>query len=297
MTWGRKLQANIRARSAKIANSVPFSVRRRIRKEKITVLLYHNIDAALFEIHLDYLAKRYTPISLRALSDTLNHSSWKELPPSPLVITFDDGWKENFQLLQIIEKRSFPVTIFLPTKLVYTRRKIWNYVLDRSTSQYELNQWLKSLPNQQRVQFLKDNFDFSSADEFEYRDLLSRSEITTMLKHVDFQSHGEWHPVLTQCDDDELTYEVELSKRFVEEDVGQECFAFAYPYGRNDARVQAAVKMAGYQIGRAANAPFLVTRNTNKFKIPAIGIPDDCDVKSLSEEIALAEVRTLLAFK
>lgn len=296
MTWKVKLKAYLRSKCAKIFSCMPTSFKQRLRQEKVTVLLYHNIDAKLFKIHLDYLEKSYNFISLKTLADTVTFSNWAGLPSSPLVITFDDGWKENFQLLQVIKKRSLPVTIFLPTELIFTRRKIWNYVLDRTASQYQLNQSLKSLPNQQRIQFLKETVNFSATDEFEERDFLSRTEINAMLKDIDFQSHGVWHSVLTQCDDDELSYEVEQSKKFIDEEIGQKCFAFAYPYGRNDERVRAAVETAGYQIGRAANTPYLATRKTDRFRIPAINIPDECDVKCLGEEIALAEVRTLFAY-
>jgi peptidoglycan/xylan/chitin deacetylase (PgdA/CDA1 family) len=61
------------------------------------------------------------------------------------------------------------------------------------------------------------------------------------------QPHSISHPHLTSLSDDDLEHELTESKRRIEEELGDACVDFAYPYGEHDERVRAAVRAAGYE--------------------------------------------------
>ncbi len=79
---------------------------------------------------------------------------------------------------------------------------------------------------------------------------LSRSELKELAAFpgVSIGTHGRSHKPLTQCNDAELVEELSGSKAWIEELLGQPVTAMSYPHGAVDARVRAAVKVAGYRI-------------------------------------------------
>jgi len=68
------------------------------------------------------------------------------------------------------------------------------------------------------------------------------------------QAHTVSHPHLTTVSDMELERELTESKRRIEEELGDECVDFAYPYGERDDRVRDAVRAAGYERAYALDA-------------------------------------------
>ncbi len=63
---------------------------------------------------------------------------------------------------------------------------------------------------------------------------------------IEIGSHGLLHVSLPSVSDEELDREVGLSRRVLEEAVGQEVGGFCYPFGHLDGRTVRAVQSAGY---------------------------------------------------
>jgi peptidoglycan/xylan/chitin deacetylase (PgdA/CDA1 family) len=94
----------------------------------VRVLMYHQVSAgradfltvpvAELERQLAYLGRRgYRVISCRELLAGL--AGQVPLPPRPVVLTFDDGYLNNAQLLApLLRKYRVPATIFIPTKFM-----------------------------------------------------------------------------------------------------------------------------------------------------------------------------------
>lgn len=94
----------------------------------VPVLNYHQINneahnaltlsASEFEAQIAYLHKAgYNAITPNQLVDYLQYG--KELPPSPILITFDDGYEDNYRVAYpILQKYHFAATIFLITDFV-----------------------------------------------------------------------------------------------------------------------------------------------------------------------------------
>lgn len=110
----------------------------------VPVLNYHQINnedhnvltlsASEFEAQINYLQREgYTAISPDQLADYLKYG--KTLPPNPVLITFDDGYKDNYRVAYpILRKYHFTATIFLITDFVshYGKYLTWNQIQEMS---------------------------------------------------------------------------------------------------------------------------------------------------------------------
>jgi peptidoglycan/xylan/chitin deacetylase (PgdA/CDA1 family) len=77
---------------------------------------------------------------------------------------------------------------------------------------------------------------------------LSRAQLLEMVgAGVSVGAHSRTHADLTACSDADLEREVRGSREDLEELLGVPCTRFAYPHGRLDARVRAAVAAAGFR--------------------------------------------------
>ena len=100
-------------------------------REEVQILLYHHIEDApatitaaqhrwyvspqKFAAQMDWLAAQgFHPITMTEL---IAHKKNNDaLPSNPIVITFDDGWKDNYSVvLPILKKHAFMATFFVIT--------------------------------------------------------------------------------------------------------------------------------------------------------------------------------------
>ena len=94
-----------------------------VRDEHIQPGMY--VRGQSFEAHIAYLRKRFTIISLDELLDLWQTNRLKS-DRSYCVITFDDGWKDNYQFaFPVLMKYRIPATIFLATDFIGTARWFW----------------------------------------------------------------------------------------------------------------------------------------------------------------------------
>ena len=106
----------------------------RVRPENVLILLYHHIadlpamasraqkrwtlSPRKFEAHLEWIASHgFSPITMAQLIAHLKHGV--PLPPKPIVISFDDGWKDQYPTAyQSLKKHNFLATFFIVTDSV-----------------------------------------------------------------------------------------------------------------------------------------------------------------------------------
>jgi peptidoglycan/xylan/chitin deacetylase (PgdA/CDA1 family) len=147
---------------------------------------------------------------------TATSAQWmdRDLPPRSVLLTFDDAYDDLYTEL-------FPVAIeHKYTPLIFV-------VVDHIGGS---NAW-------------------DQARGLRPRNLLSAGQLKEMQRYgVEFGSHTLTHPNLTSLGHRELVRELRDSKDRLEDLLGAEVSAFAYPYGAVDRRVRSYVAEAGYRL-------------------------------------------------
>lgn len=210
-----------------------FPVWRKLRRgdHEIRILLYHSVNdsqrsdmsvqPSQFEKQLDFLVRNYEVTTLENAVQCLRS---KKLPARPaVVLTFDDGYEDNFRVAYPhLKRRNLPATIFLLTGEREEDRKA-------SHLAYAL------LPDDR---------------------LLSWDAVKEMAASgITFGSHGQTHARLTELDPERLRREIFLSKERIEFETNRPVQFFSYPYGTDcdfDQGVKSLVREAGYEAGFSA---------------------------------------------
>ena len=184
----------------------------------IPILTYHNfteeegsnykINIVEFEKQMDYLAAHnYSVISLSELLKGLRNS---QLPPKPVAITIDDGFKSTYTLAYpVLKKYNFPATLFLYT----------NFIKKNSDS----------LTWEDIREMAKNNIEIGSHT-------LSHCNLLRYNKNEDYDTY------ITR-----VKKEIFLSKEILEGKIGGKVKFFAYPYGTYSPIIKNLVIQAGYE--------------------------------------------------
>ena len=114
--------------------------RRVALRNRAVVLMYHRVmpwkegkssvfegmqvDPDTFELQMAYLRKHF---NLLALDDLRRHlRNRTPFPPNSCMVTFDDGWKDNFtQAYPVLNRYKVPAVIFLSVGHIGTRKRFW----------------------------------------------------------------------------------------------------------------------------------------------------------------------------
>jgi peptidoglycan/xylan/chitin deacetylase (PgdA/CDA1 family) len=198
-----------------------FLLGRSFRLKGIPVLLYHSIDNSgsphsisrgLFRKQLKYLKENgYQTISLNTLCNYLVDDL--QLPQKAVVITFDDGFKNNYDIvLPMIKEFGFTATLFLVTGYV-SKCIAWEKTVE--------------IPDQR---------------------LASWEEIHEMSDTaIEINAHSVTHPKLCRLTADQAKNEIQGSRVDIEARLGKQVNFFAYPYGEFNDHIKSIVKELGFQ--------------------------------------------------
>ena len=247
--------------------------------------LNHNFVAAeAFERHLRFLAEHYRPIRLSDLVRCYRRNMAP--PPRSVALTFDDGFANNFTVaFPLLQKHSFPFTVFLTTAMLdRPGAQLWSERVKRAIYMCPADSVRLRLPEGETVCQLKTAAAREDAarrvlqglkrlaprardaalesiesacgrpelqpHEMERYQFLSWAQVRTMAAAgVEFGSHTVSHPILSRLDESALRLEVVESKRRIESELKQECYALAYPNGSSadfGLREKSALRGAGY---------------------------------------------------
>ena len=248
---------------------LPFVLRELYLRKKVTIIVYHAPSAQVFDTHLGFLKRIYNIVPLSAYVEARQKGDFSKIPPKALIITLDDGHRSNYTLKAVLEKHAIPVTIFLCSGLIGTRRRFW-FLHEETTA---IVQQLKTVPDDERLAILRET-SFEETKEFDERQALSVSELRELQSKVDFQSHTVFHPILTICSSERAEAEIAKSRMDLQKMLGNEVYALAYPNGTYSERELRLAEKAGYKCALSLDRGFN-TERTPLFKLRRICIPDD----------------------
>ena len=250
---------------------LPFVLREALQRKKVTIIVYHAPSAQVFDTHLGFLKRIYNIVPLSAYVEARQKGDFSKLPPKALIITLDDGHRSNYTLKDVLERHAIPVTIFLCSGLIGTRRRFWFLHVESLA----IVQQLKTVPDEERLAALR-RAGFEEAEEFDERQALSIAELRELSSRANFQSHTVFHPILPRCSAEKAEAEVVGSKSDLQARLGHEVYALAYPNGDYSERELRLAERAGYSCALSADCGFN-TEKTPLFRLRRICVPDDAD--------------------
>jgi peptidoglycan/xylan/chitin deacetylase (PgdA/CDA1 family) len=213
-----------------------------------------HVPETLFRRQLDALLRHYTPISLARLRES--RQDGRELPPSSLLLTFDDGYRNVAEhALPLLRALGVPCAWFVVAGAVESRRLLWPSELelrygsrpDYAALKSEL-QVASASDRESRVAALGDD-GWSPPPDCDHS-LATWDELAAELRRggVEIGSHGLRHHPLTTCEPDRLRVELRDSAALIAERLGTAVDALAYPNGAISTEVRAATAEAGYAL-------------------------------------------------
>ena len=226
------------------------------------------IPPSNFEKHLKYIKRNYRVISLKKLVHSLKQG---KLPPCSLVITFDDGFTDNFiYAFPILQRSNIKGTIFLATDCIDNRNPLWIQELYYLINNVGIEGLIQTITNiakkleipQLHIEFplnkslqekveeymafslkknIRDNliaalyrkYNFQRRKIFSQAQIyLNWDQIKQMKKDgMDFGNHGASHTPFSAMLPDEQLDEIVNSKEIIEQNLKDYFLPFSYPYG------------------------------------------------------------------
>jgi peptidoglycan/xylan/chitin deacetylase (PgdA/CDA1 family) len=244
---------------------------------RITVLAYHrvidlatptfsgftsNVSASpeMFSRQMETVKSRFNVIDLERLLRWLNGRG--ELPPHPLLITFDDGYADTFtHAYPVLLRLNLPATLFVTSGNIDSRspfywdlvayvfrhtkkdrfslpglgRWVWNGVEERDRVTAAVLSQLKRLPHEDKDRLVEEipaALDVAHPQRELASSLLSWDQVREMSEHgIAIGGHSHTHTVLTRASGAMARDEILKCKKRIEEEIQQPVLVFAYANG------------------------------------------------------------------
>lgn len=300
-----------------------FDLMRFFQRKRLIIVMYHRFtlenepfkcNINTFEKHLKYFNKYYNIISFDSYIQSLCCKS--PLPNNPLIITFDDGYYDNYTIAYpLLKKHSAAATIFISTNFVNYNEWLWSnkleYILWNSkkpefsfqlgSSDYlfsveDFSSWHKSQLTifnylrelgSQRDSFLAELGSFLRVDvpdqTTEDFQSLDWSHVKEMQQNgITIGSHTCSHPILSSINSQDLHKEIDGSKNEIETITGKKIDYFCYPNGQskdyNDEVVKL-VEQAGYLAAVTTIPGFNYHSNTQRLLMNRCSLTTDNELE------------------
>ena len=264
---------------------------------RLTVLTYHRVNYPYaadfryaqynvsatpeqFSQQMDYIAAHYNVIGLKTLVDYVRNQ--EPLPHRALLITFDDGYKDNLTYaFPILQKYHFPAVLFLATGFINQSKIPWwdqcAYYFRQTSKKHATLPLIgdQSLETPEAVNTAHDNFVQAikqlSDDARKQGEL---AQLPTALEVVPIgddetlfltwdevrqlvaggiacQAHTVTHPIMSQVTREEADYQLAAARAEIEQQTDKSAIAFAYPNGSRADYTEVTMQLLrdqGYQV-------------------------------------------------
>ncbi|MBD3345369.1 MAG: polysaccharide deacetylase family protein [Chitinivibrionales bacterium] len=260
---------------------------------------------------INYLRKFYTIIGLNQIIPVIDGDSSKN--GRFLCLTFDDGYRDNFEVaVPILKRFGLPATFFVPVQQIDREEPYWwDYLYEVYRNNVDgFRSWLKSVdsklshmidhdPKDQRINLPRNlvrhlNW-YSDKDRERFlgkmkshfgpysgrRQLMSWAELNRLsMEGFSIGSHCISHIPLTDLSSDTAKKEIFLSKLILERRIKATVKGFSYPRGSYKTNHVRMVQQAGYSY--AVTTKFSSNRrDCNRFTLARRNVSDFYGLRSL----------------
>ena len=190
-------------------------------------------------------------------------------------LSFDDGWKSNYNnVYPVLKKYNIPATIFVATKGI-TDGYYWftRVFQNRESNLYNEVGDLWTMSNQDRVRIIEQLPPYHGE-----RSTMNVDEIKEMTDSglVWWGNHTHDHVMSDHCTVEELMGEISTCNLVMKEITGKECnFIYSYPNGNYDERTVGILKQTGFAMAATTHIG-RVTCPSDAFMIPRNEFKNGC---------------------
>lgn len=261
--------------------------------------------SAAFQTQMEFVRRHFQVVSFADLHRcALEDKPW---PDRALIVTFDDGYADNYShAFPILKEKDLPATVFLATSFMESGRLFWwdlvaycfkqtaleavqlpeiaseslllSDAMPRRQSINRVLLWTKRAADATKNEFLQrlpQILEVEIPANLGHGMHLSWPQVREMAQHgIEFGAHSISHPILTNVEHEQLKLEIRGSKRAVEEHLGGEALTFCYPAGQFNAAVQDEVRSAGFRFATAFHEAISHSK-PDHFALPRIHVERD----------------------
>jgi len=266
------------------------------------------VSPETFETHIQFLEKHFNIVNCNQFTDHITEN--KPFKNNTCLITFDDGWADNYHhAYPILAKYQTPATIFIPVDYISSNNLFWQesmghtiYQLLRSShsaatqaiASLGLTE-LSSLPEAQQKERIMDFVRVQKKRSYDEIDTLQHKlnkalegqsisqqsdrylnwpQINEMANNgVTFDSHACSHKILTRLSQHEISEELSRAKHVIEEKTYRKVLTIAYPNGDCDNTVESIANACEYKVGFTTRCG-TANHNSSAFTINRVNIKD-----------------------
>ena len=302
----------------------------------VAILMYHGVTddpeehkailggidhpTSVFEKQMEVLAREYHPISLDEAFQFANDG--KDVPRRSVVVTFDDGYADNYHVaMPILSKVGVPATFYITVDCVDQKKLPWparlRYALfttrNSAWTDPEGTVWPLGDPQLRAKAFDRacecccklsgaEQDQFVAAHECQLKAALSQGPLmmtweevrgTVKRGHI-IGSHTLSHPNMAHINGEALRREMSDSKKILERELGTEVSHFSYPCPAlqphwNDRTVSVS-RESGYKSAVTTNSG-LTRRGDNPLRLKRISANKKLDGLRADLELAFLGLR------
>ena len=277
------------------------------------ILLYHRVedletDPQLlavsrenFDKQIAYLSENYNLLTIEQFENILINK--KRFPKKSVLITFDDGYADNYlNAMSILEKHKVQALFYITTNTLNTTSEYWWDAVERiillsntpnqlffelNEVKYDLTNFngherqafykimlaelkqLKPLKRDETIAKLAQIFNMPEARKTHRAMTFEELKKMNQSQSAIIGAHTHMHSPLSILTKQEQYDEVKLSKDILEQLLQKKITHFSYPFGtRSDFNKESLEVVAelGFDFV-TANYPNLVTRNSNRYEL------------------------------
>jgi len=228
-----------------------------------------------FREQIEFLCRNFEVIPLSIIAKCIHNR--EPFPKNSIAITIDDGYKDNYLLAYpVLKEYGVPATIFVTTSYIDGKQTPWEAKVSFAIAHTSLKELvlegigkfhlqgekrryiarkliidrLKNVSEKRKNLLIDKLIKICGVEippDLGKELMLSWDEIREMSENgIEFGAHTVHHPELTNIPLKEAKWEIEESKRELEEGLGKPVISFAYPSGVYNNKIFQLVKNAGF---------------------------------------------------
>ena len=229
--------------------------------DRLVVLAYHDIqDPRQFRIQMEFVAAEMRPLSLDEMLDVMVETRG-DPPEGAVLITFDDADRTLLDHgLPVLKRLGIPAVAFVIAGYLGTSRPFWwrevEQLIGSGASTPVLNipaegvvPHLKRMSDPMRRQTIRTLRQSAPRMRPQEKQLIATDLRLLHDEGIEIGNHTMTHPILDRCSARRIRSEIVRAHHALQEALGEEPVAFAYPNGNCDQEAIRVLSELGYRAG------------------------------------------------